>query len=382
MTGMPTMKRHTHLHRTLLAASVVLGLALVTGCGQKGPEAAADAVAQLLLLANADLVAIGTGEFGSGPVISGSLEPEKQADLRAEVSAIVLQVFKNNGDKVQKGDLLVRLDDTSLRENLSSAQEAERASQQAFDQAQRQFERLKTLSSSGAVSTQNLEDAEIRRNNSQSDLAAAKARVVQSRQQMEKTEVRAPFAGIISARAVSNGDTAQVGKALLKVIDPSSIRFDGLIAAEQVNQVQVGNPVRFRVNGYENQQFDGTIERVSPMANSVTRQVEVAVRIQSTGAPLVAGLFAEGRVQSESRAALMLPESALVRQGDHAFVWRVKDGLLNKVEVQLGSRDIREGDFEIKSGVQAGEQVLRHPHSQLKDGVSVTLDTAAVAKNN
>ena len=376
------MKRHTHLHRTLLAASIVLGLGVLAGCGQQGPQQAADAIAQPLLLASADLVALGTGELGTGPVISGSLQPEKQADLRAEVSAVVMQVFKHNGDKVQQGDLLVRLDDTYLRENLTSAEEAERASQQAFDQAQRQFERLKTLSSTGAVSTQNLEDAEIRRNNAQSDLAAAKARVVQSRQQMEKTEVRAPFAGIISERAVSNGDTAQVGKALLKVIDPSSIRFDGLIAAEQVTQVKVGNPVRFRINGYENQQFDGVIERVSPMANSVTRQVEVAVRIQSTGAPLVAGLFAEGRVQTESRAALMLPESALVRQGDHNYVWRVKDGVLSKVEVMIGNRDIREGNFEIKSGVLAGEQVLRHPHSQLKDGASVTLDTAAVANNN
>lgn len=376
------MKRHTHLHRTLLAASVVLGLGVLAGCGQQGPEQAAEAVAQPLLLASADLVALGTGELGTGPVLSGSLQPEKQADLRAEVSAVVMQVFKHNGDKVQKGDLLVRLDDTYLRENLASAEEAERASQQAFDQAQRQFERLKTLSSTGAVSTQNLEDAEIRRNNAQSDLAAAKARVVQSRQQMEKTEVRAPFAGIISERSVSNGDTAQVGKALLKVIDPSSIRFDGLIAAEQVTQVKVGNPVRFRINGYENQQFDGVIERVSPMANSVTRQVEVAVRIQGAGAPLVAGLFAEGRVQTDSRPALMLPESALVRQGDHNYVWRVKDGVLSKVEVMVGNRDIREGSYEIKAGVQAGEQVLRHPHSQLKDGASVTLDTAAVANNN
>lgn len=376
------MKRHTHLHRTLLAASVVLGLGVLAGCGQQGPEQAAEAVAQPLLLASADLIALGTGELGTGPVISGSLQPEKQADLRAEVSAVVMKVFKHNGDKVQKGDLLVRLDDTYLRENLASAEEAERASQQAFDQAQRQFERLKTLSSTGAVSTQNLEDAEIRRNNAQSDLAAAKARVVQSRQQMEKTEVRAPFAGIISERSVSNGDTAQVGKALLKVIDPSSIRFDGLIAAEQVTQVKVGNPVRFRINGYENQQFDGVIERVSPMANSVTRQVEVAVRIQGAGAPLVAGLFAEGRVQTDSRPALMVPESALVRQGDHNYVWRVKDGVLSKVEVMVGNRDIREGSYEIKAGVQAGEQVLRHPHSQLKDGASVTLDTAAVANNN
>ncbi|MFN4290066.1 MAG: efflux RND transporter periplasmic adaptor subunit [Permianibacter sp.] len=373
------MKRHTHLHRTLLAASVVLGLGVLAGCGQQGPEQAAEAVAQPLLLTSADLVVLGTGELGTGPVISGSLQPEKQADLRAEVSAVVMQVFKHNGDKVQKGDLLVRLDDTYLRENLASAEEAERASQQAFDQAQRQFERLKTLSSTGAVSTQNLEDAEIRRNNAQSDLAAAKARVVQARQQMEKTEVRAPFAGIISERSVSNGDTAQVGKALLKVIDPNSIRFEGFIAADQVNEVKVGNPVSFRVNGYGEQVFEGLIERVSPMANPATRQVEVAVKLQSKTGALVAGLFAEGRVQTSSRASLMLPETVLVREGDNHYVWRVADGTLQKVSVELGEKDVRHGHYEIKNGLAAGDQVLRHPQGALTDGAKVELQSAAVA---
>ncbi len=375
------MMRRTHLHRTLLAASVVLGLATLAGCGQPGePEASAEAAVQNVLLNPADLFSVESGEFASGPVISGSLQPERQADLRAEVSAIVLQVFKHNGDKVQKGDLLVRLDDTSLRENLASAHEAERASQQAFDQAARQFDRLKTLSSSGAVSTQNLEDAEIRRNNAQSDLAAAKARVVQARQQMDKTEVRAPFAGIVSERAVSNGDTAQVGKALLKVIDPSSLRFEGFIAADQISQVQVGNAVLFNVNGYGNQQFTGAVERVSPMANSATRQVQVSVRIQGNNSAMVAGLFAEGRVQTTSHAGLMVPESALIRDGDHVYIWKVQDKKLHKTPIQLGSRDERRGDFEVKSGLVTGDQILRHPKGALAEGLSVEMESTAIAK--
>jgi len=371
------------MRRTLLAASVVLGLTVVlAGCGRPGGpgEAAASAPAQALLLNRADLVAIGTGEFSTGPVISGSLQAERQADLRAEVSAIVLQVLKHNGDKVQKGDVLVRLDDTSLRENLASTQEAERAAQQSFDQALRQFERLKTLSSSGAVSTQNLEDAEIRRNNAQSDLAAARARVVQSRQQMDKTEVRAPFAGIVSERAVSNGDTAQVGKALLKVIDPTSLRFEGFIAADQINQVKVGNAVLFSVNGYAGQQFTGAIERLSPMANSATRQVEVAVRIEASGSPMVAGLFAEGRVQTVNHAGLMVPESALVREGDSVYIWKIAQQKLQKTLVQLGGRDLRRGDFEVKSGLMTGDQILRHPQGALSEGAAVEFEAATVAK--
>ena len=136
------------------------------------------------------------------------------------------QVLKENGEAVRAGDLLVRLDDTAIRDALTSADEAQRAAGQSFEQAERQLQRLKTLRAQGMTSMQALEDAEVRRNNAQSDLVAARARVATARQQLRRTEVRAPFAGLVSDRKVSAGDTASVGKELVKVIDPGSMRFD------------------------------------------------------------------------------------------------------------------------------------------------------------
>ena len=101
---------------------------------------------------------------------------------------------------------------------------------QAYDQAERQYQRMVTLRQTNVVSAQQLEDVEIRRNSALSEREAARARVVTARQQLERTEVRAPFDGIVSDRKVSAGDTAQMGKELLKVIDPSSLRFEGLVA--------------------------------------------------------------------------------------------------------------------------------------------------------
>ena len=140
-----------------------------------------------------------------------------------EVSAIVMQVMRENGEVVRKATYW-RWDDTSFRDQLASSEQAARAAQQTLDQAERQLER-KTLRASGMTSMQALEDAEIRRNNAQSELVAAKARVVAARQQAQRTEIRAPFDGIVSERKVSNGDTAQIGKEIMKVIDPTSLRF-------------------------------------------------------------------------------------------------------------------------------------------------------------
>jgi RND family efflux transporter MFP subunit len=138
--------------------------------------------------------------------------------------------------------------------------------------------------------------------------------------------VRAPFDGIVSDRKVSNGDTAQVGKELIKVIDPASMRFEGMVSADKVGVVKVGQPVLFRVNGYQGQNFNGKIKRVDPSANAVTRQVEVLVDFADATRPGVAGLYAEGRIEAETSASLMVPPSALVQAGDNNYVWRVKGG--------------------------------------------------------
>ncbi len=185
------------LRPSLIVLAIALALA---GCSKEKPEdtkakgSASDAKVladQPLLVTQEDLFQLQSNALSSGPVITGSVQPERKADLRSEISSVVLQVFKENGETVKRGDLLVRLDDTSIKDGLHSAEEAERAAVQTFDQSERQFQRLKTLRASGMTSTQQLEDAEIRRNNTQSDLVAAKARTVQARQQLQRTEVRA-----------------------------------------------------------------------------------------------------------------------------------------------------------------------------------------------
>ena len=377
---------------------VIVATAALVACGRPGPaeksqdKAAASPAgagakaespakpATVLLLAAEDLRTISPTLQATGPVISGSLQPERRADLRAEVGAIVQQVLKENGEPVRAGELLVRLDDAAIRDSLTSADEAARASTQAFEQAERQVQRLKTLQGQGMTSMQALEDAEVRRNNAQSDLVAARARVAAARQQLRRTEVRAPFDGVLSERKVSVGDTAAVGKELLKVIDPRSMRFEGLVSADRMHELKTGQAVSFRVNGFPQDVFAGKVKRVDAAANATTRQVEVIVSFADpAAAPKVSGLFAEGRVETGGVQALMLPEGSVVRAGEAAHVWRVSGGAVNKAPVQLGDRDPRSGNFPVLSGLAAGDRVLRSPGSTLLDGQKVEFAKAVTA---
>lgn len=379
-----------------LAACVATVTLVLSGCGKPSaadkpptPASAASTASAAsaahkapatLLLAAEDLITLRTSPLATGPVISGALQPERKADLRAEVAAVVLQVAKDNGESVRNGDLLVRLDDTSIRDSLASAEEAVRAANQGMEQAERQFQRLKTLQAQGMTSMQALEDAEVRRNNAQSDLVAAKARVVAARQQLRRTEVRAPFDGVVSDRKASAGDTAAIGKELVKVIDPRSMRFEGLVSADRMHELKIGQPVSFRVNGFPQGDFKGRVKRLDAAANATTRQVEVVVAFADMSkAPRVAGLFAEGRVETGASQALTLAESALVRAGDAAHVWRLTGTKLAKVAVKIGERDARTGEYPVLNGLVAGERVLRNPNSALVDGQSVEFAAAAAA---
>jgi len=375
------------LRQSLLAVAIALSLAACNKESVKDGKAAegsasaktASASAVALLISPEDLITVQNNALSSGPVITGSVQPERRADLRAEVSAVVLQVLKENGEPVKRGDLLVRLDDASIRDSLNSAEAAVRASEQTLDQAERQFQRLKTLRASGMTSTSQLEDAEIRRNNAQSDLVAAKARAAQARQQLQRTEVRAPFEGIISERKVSAGDTAAIGKELVKVVDPDSMRFEGFVSADRISSVKIGQPVDFRVNGYGQQLFAGKVKRIDPAANATTRQVEVLVNFTDSKQPKVSGLYAEGRIEAATVSTLMIPEAGLVRNGDKSYAWRVKDGTVSKISLILGERDQRRGDYVVRSGLADGDQVVRNPSSAMKDGQKITLTSSAAA---
>src|SRR5262249_4139456 len=143
-------------------------------------------------------------------------------------------------------------------------------------------------------------------------------------------------------------------------------------------EVKAKQRVVFRIHGYAKREYVGHITRVNPAANATTRQVEVLVNFaDSKQEPKLAGLYAEGRIETRSSAALTVPPSAVVQDGEQAFAWRLKDQALQKVNLKLGDRDARTGEFTLKSGVSDGDMLLRYPSSSLQDGQKVEMATAA-----
>ena len=372
-----------------LCLPLLLGLALMLGgCQPDASTASANAASASapasdnspLLLGPEDLLVLGQ-DGGQGPVVlSGAIVAARKADLRAEVSAVVLQTLRENGEPVRKGDLLMALDASVLRENLASAEEAARSHARGLDSAERQYQRLKALQGQGMVSLQALEEAELRCIAAQSEMIAAQARLSAARQQLERTQIRAPFDGVISARKVSVGDNVQAGRELAQVIDPASTRFEGWASAAQVATLRTGQSALLHVNGWTQAPLRGRIRHIEASAHPLTRQVGVLVDFETSGSTPMVGLYAEARIEAVQAGTAMLtvPDSALVRDAGLFRVWQwLPDGRMQLQPVQLGERNARLGNWPVLGGLQAGDRILRHPGSQLRSGMLARLRSPA-----
>jgi len=337
----------------LAAAGVV-----VVSCGGKsaaGEETAGDSVVSL---GPENIAVADSTELESGPIISGSLEPDREADIRSEVVGTVLQVAVEPGQPVSKGTLLLRIQADVLRENLVSGQSAVRTAEASLLVATRNRERAERLSQAGAVAERELETARLQETNAQAGVADAKARLSNAQRQLGNTEVRAPFPGVVSARPADVGDVVQMGTALVTVVDPGSLKLEATVPAEQLREIRVGAPVNFTVNGYAGQIFGGQVERINPTVDPATRQVRLYVRVPNTGRALVAGLFAEGRVATMTRSGIVVPKSAVDGRGLRPVVTVLKSGRIHKIEVELGLEDTATERVEILKGIARGDTVV------------------------
>jgi RND family efflux transporter MFP subunit len=251
------------------------------------------------------------------------------------------------------------------------------SAQASLDVARREAERAETLLKAGAIAEREAENARRALTAAQAAFADARARLAAQEQQLGYTKITAPFEGTVSARQVSAGDVVQPGTALYTVVDPTTMRLEASVPAEQITAVKPGQPVRFTVSGYPGRAFAGRISRVSPSADPATGQVKIYVSIPNTGRALVAGLFAEGRVASEAHDGLVIPAGAVDERGVAPTATRLKNGRVEKVAVQLGIRDQATETVEITAGLSAGDTVLVGAAQGINAGTPVRVGTVA-----
>ncbi len=364
---------------TRLTYAVLAALALGTAwaCSRNGSAEETPKEAPPTVVGPENIVIADGDTIRTGPSISGTVDAERTATLRAEIAAQVTAVLVEPGTPVVAGQSLVRLDASGVRDAYLSAQSAVRAAQASAELAKSDLDRDQRLTDAGALAQRQLEAT--RRSQLQADagLADARSRYATAELNFRRSEIRAPFGGIVAARPVRVGDMVSPGTLVVTVVDPSSLRLEAQVPVDQLSAIKLGAPVLFTVSGYEGRQFRGTVARMSPAVDPATRQVPIVVRLPNNEGRLVSGLFIEGRVATQSRAGVTVPTSAIDQKGLRPVVYRIKGGRLEKVEVELGFEDPVSERTEIRTGLSAGDTLLVGNAQGLPSGTAVRVTAPA-----
>ena len=348
----------TNAVSALLAVLPVMALLSLGACKQTSEADAADAKNAAMTIGTENIAIVTLGDVMSGPTLSGSLTAEREASVRAQVGGSVLQIYAEQGQRVRAGQLLAQVDASGLQDAFLSARAAVTSARSSADIATRELARGEKLLAAGAIAERDIEQSRRASIAANAGLADARARLANAQKQLSNTRITAPISGVVSDRQVSAGDVVQPGAAMFTVVDPSSMRLEASIPAEQLDQVRIGVPVSFTVTGYPGRTLIGKVTRINPTADPATRQVRIIASIPNTSGTLVGGLFATGRLASESKSGLIAPVAAIDQRSSVPSVMRIKQGKVERVAVQLGLRDEGAERIQITAGVQAGDTLL------------------------
>lgn len=368
--------------RALALVATGFGLTALGACKRGAAQAAQDSAAAAnapTVVGPENVAVVARDKVSSGPTLSGSLTPERAATLRAQAGGTVTAVYAEAGQRVARGQPLARVETTGLPNQVESARAQLASARANADVAARNAERNDQLLAAGAIAPRDAEATRAQATAARAQVTAAEGQLVNAQRQLGNASAAAPFTGIVGTRTVNIGDVVAPGAALYTVVDPSSMQLTGSVPADQLSQVRLGQSVHFTVTGYPGRDFTGRITRVAPVADPATRQVQIIASIPNAGNALVGGLYAEGRVSSDTHDALVVPQDAVDQRGVRPVVVRVRGGRAERVPVELGLLDQAKERQEIRGAVAAGDTLLRGAAQALAVGSLVRV--AAVAND-
>lgn len=287
---------------------------------------------------------------------TGHIEAEQAIELRPDQDGRVTELLFREGQLVEKGAPLVKIDDAMLRA------QAERVSADR-DLARQQLERVRRLRAQNAATPADLERAEAANRSADAALALLEL-------QIERTTMRAPFAGVVGQRFVSLGDyvTTQTRLVTLQTVDPQRAVIE--VPERHAVKLRRGQTIEFTVAAHAGRVFRGQVEFIDPVVENENRTILMKARAPNPNGLLKPGMFIEASLATGTRPnAVVVPEDAIQPLRTANVAWAVVDGKASRRVVQLGVRSA--GVVEVLSGVAAGEVVVVGGLERMGEGLPV-----------
>ncbi|CAM3914447.1 efflux RND transporter periplasmic adaptor subunit [Xenorhabdus thuongxuanensis] len=314
----------------------------------------------------------------------GEFEAERQVHLAAETSGRVVKIEFESGQYVEKGQLLVQINDAVERADLARLQAQWRNTERLYQRTQKLF-------ASKMVAASELDNTLAQR-----DMALASIR--QKEAVIAQKVIRAPFSGVMGIRQIHEGQYLNAGDAIANLVDAKNLKLNFSLNEQTSPELHVGQSVNIQVDAYPNQNFPATVNAIDPLIGN-SRTVQVQARLNNADGKLKAGMYASIQVMRQNnQPALVIPETAVTytAYGDTVFVTQPTEqgenqaskpatpqGItVKRVSVDVGQR--WDGLVEIKKGLSRGQQVVTSGQMKLTDGtavVAIAVDTLKTAES-
>jgi RND family efflux transporter MFP subunit len=325
--------------------------------------------------------------FEEAVELTGELRPLAQVAVAPKVSGRLSEVPVDNGDYVQKGQLLARIDDQELEQQVSRARASLRVAEAGLKQDKANLENLKSqlrrterLYADQLVSLQSLEDLRSQVKAGEAGLELGEAQINQARAALNELEIQvaqtrlyAPMSGYVGDRNLYPGALVTPSSSILSVLDLSRLKTIVAAPEVQLRRLHIGLPARVSVDAYPNESFSGTISRISPLLDPATRTAEVEIIIPNRQSLLKAGMFVRVTVVIQNVTSLAVPREALVTRESQQGVFVIADGKAHYLPVEIGIS--QRGHIQILSGIEAGREVVAAGAQFLNEGDPVRLQS-------
>lgn len=283
----------------------------------------------------------------------GTANANESVTLTAQVTDTVTQVKFDDGDTVEQGQLLVQLNDTEEVARVAQLQVS-------LDEAKRQLIRIKNLARTSAASQQLLDEQQALVKSLEAQIAVANA-------QLADLQIRAPFSGKLGIRQVSVGSLVRPADEITTLDDISVIKVDFNVAENHLASMAVGQKVTATSVAYPGREFMGEITAIDSRIDPVTRSILARAMINNASADLRPGMLMSVTIEKQVLDTLVVPEEALVPNGDKQFVYVVgEDNLVAEREILIGER--RPGWVQVVSGLTSGEHIITEGTLRVRDG--------------
>lgn len=371
----------TFLRKSCWIAVAVACLA-TGGClsGDKAKNPSGAAGESVLELAPTDVATVHGGDIGQFLGANGTLRAIQESVVRAKVSGEIIAVDVREGERVQAGQVLARIDDSEyaarVKDRLAGL-EAGRA-QAAFAESTRS--KNEELLQKKFISSQAYDNAKSAATVAAAQMQSLEAHLTLAQKSLDDTVVRAPISGWIAERAVQRGDKTSPDGKLFALVDISRLELEALLPANQVARVSTGQVFSAKVEGYPNKRFEGRVARIGPQAASGSRTVTIYIEIANPDVTLRSGLFAQGTLSlGRSQARALAPLTALHSESGVSFVYAIDRERIRRVPVELGTISETEGMAEIVRGLDPGARIVAVNLGPLKENTLTRVNVAAQA---